>query len=677
MGRKSTTASKGLALATLVALALGACTNNPYPGDDDEKKVLYSPFGEAPRTLDPAVAYTTTAHKITGNVFDTLLEYHYLKRPYELIPGIATAIPEPEPLEDGGVSYRFELRPDMRFHEDVAFDAAHAEPRTRGVTMADVAFQLARIGDPAVNSPVIEPFSNIRGFRAFGEALVERREKDAVFAAKPVHVQYAEIGGITGIEVDGELGLRVVLEKPYPQLLYWFAMPFTTPMAWEVVAYYDGQEGRPRLADHPVGTGPYRLVEYDKQARMILERNDDWYGVTHPEWKAPGAVYPSEGSEGDAEAGRLDPRWTGRALPFIERVEFRREKESIPSFNKFLQGYFDASGVIKESFDRVVQEGGLSPEMAELGIDLEKSVSPGVYYIGFNMDDPVLGTAAGETGRKLRQAMSLAIDTAEFTRLFLNGRGVPAQTPIPPGIFGYSDDYENPFRKPDLERARALLDAAGFAGGIDPETGRPLTLTFDTPDTSAQGRLRYQFFTDAWRQLGIDVEIAATTYNQFQEKVRNGAYQIFMWGWIADYPDPENFLFLLWSEMARSKNEGPNTANFSDATYDELYLSMKGRSNGPERLAEIERMRAILEHERPWIELFHPEDYVLYHGWLANVKPVGMSTPTTKYRDIDPVARTAWREAQNKPVLWPLYVLVAGSIALLLPGVFTYLRERQ
>ncbi len=671
--RRTTWLALWLSLAALAA----ACTNNPYPNQDDTKKVLYTPFSEAPRTLDPAVAYTTTSHKITGNVFDTLLEYHYLKRPYQLIPGLATTVPVGEPLEGGGVAYRFEMRPDLLFHEDIAFDPDRAAPATRAVTTSDVAFQLMRIADPAVNSPVIEQFSQIAGFRGFGEALVERRGSDPAFAALPAHAQYAELGGIEGIEVDGDLGLRIVLERPFPQILYWFAMPFTTPLAWEVVEYYDGEEGRARLADHPVGTGPYRLVEYDKQARMILERNPTWYGVMHPEWKAPGATYPSEGSPGDAAAGRLDPKYVGQPLPFIERVEFRREKESIPAFNKFLQGYYDASGVIKESFDRVVHEGGLSSEMESLGISLDKSVSPGVYYIGFNMDDPLLGSEAGESGRKLRQAMSLVIDTEEFTRLFLNGRGVPAQTPIPPGIFGYHEAYENPYRKPDVERARELLAEAGYGGGIDRETGKPLRLTFDTPDTSAQGRLRYQFFTDAWRQLGLDVEIAATNYNQFQEKVRNGAYQLFMWGWIADYPDPENFLFLLWSEMARSKNEGPNTANFSDPAYDELYVEMKAMPNGPERMAKIDRMLAILEYERPWIELFYPEDYLLYHEWLANVKPVGMSTPTTKYRDIDAPERTGWRTVHNEPVVWPIYVLVLGAAAVLLPGVLTYLRERQ
>jgi oligopeptide transport system substrate-binding protein len=665
-------------VAALCAVTLAfACTNNPYAGEDSERKILYGSFAEAPRTLDPAVAYTTSSHVITGAVYDTLLEYHYLKRPYTLIPGLARALPEVTELPDGRVLYQFELREGVLFQDDPAFELGGPGRRTREVLAADVAFELMRIADPAVNSPVVEPFSHVSGFAEFSERLVSRRKEDPAFAELPVHEQYAAVGGITGARADGKYGLDVLLAKPYPQILYWFAMQFTTPMAWEAVQYYDGEEGRLRLGDHPVGTGAYVLEEYDKQSIMVLQANPNWYGAQHPEWKAPGAVYPSEGEPGDAEAGRLDPRYVGRSLPFIERVEFRREKESIPRFNKFLQGYYDSAGVIMESFDKVIDEGGLSDEMEALGIGLEKNVNPSVFYISFNLDDEILGLSAGESSRKLRQAMSLVIDSEEYSRLFNNGRGVSAQTPLPPGLFGYDPDYVNPYRQMDLERARALMREAGFPDGIDPKTDKPLKLTFDTPDTSAQGRLRYEFFTGAWRQLGIDVKIEATNYNQFQEKVRNGSYQVFMWGWIADYPDPENFLFLLWGEMARSKNNGPNTANFMNARYDELYLSMKARENGPERMAEIEEMRLILEHERPWIELFHSEDYALYHGWLENVKAFGMSFPTTKYRDLDVERRTALRESWNQPVMWPLYVLVVLAVVVLVPGIVTFMRERQ
>ncbi|MFP8874111.1 MAG: ABC transporter substrate-binding protein [Myxococcota bacterium] len=664
------------ALAGATGFAFG-CNNNPYPDADTERKILYTSFPDAPRSLDPAVAYTTAAHVITGNVYDTLLEYHYLKRPFELIPGLATEVPVPEVLGDGKVRYRFELRPDLLFTEDPSFELGGAGRTTRPVVAEDVAFELMRIADPAVNSPVVEPFSRIEGFSDFRTRLQELRSEEPEFAALPVREQYQRAGPVAGIVTRGDLGLDITLAQPYPQILYWFAMPFTTPVPWEAVATYDGEEGRDRFADHPVGSGPYRLVEYNKEARMVLEADPNWYGVRHPEWRAPGATYPVQGEPEDHAAGRLLPAYRGRPLPFIERIEFRREKESIPRFNKFLQGYYDASGIGKESFDAVILEDALSPAMAERGIALEKTVTPAIFYVGFNMEDPVLGAPAAESGRLLRQAMSLAIDSEEYSRLFQNGRGVPAQSPLPPGLFGYDADYENPFRKTDLDRARQLVAEAGYPDGIDPATGQPLRLTFDTPDTSAQGKLRFQWFANQWRKIGLDVRVEATNYNQFQDKVRNGAYQIFMWGWVADYPDPENFLFLLTSDMARSVNNGPNTANFQNAGFDRLFAEMETAPNGPGRMETISRMRRILEQERPWIEIFHPEDYALFHGWMSNVKPAGISNPTYKYQDIDASARQSRRMAWNEPVLWPVVVLGVLLVAIIVPGVVTYFRERQ
>src|SRR5690606_17363075 len=128
------------------------------------------------------------------------------------------------------------------------------------------------------------------------------------------------------------------------------------------------------------------------------------------------------------------------------------------------------------------------------------------------------------------------------------------------------------------------------------------------------GRLRFLFWVRQWRRLGIDVALAATTYNKFQEKVRDGAYQIFQWGWVADYPDPENFLFLLTSAMARSVSTGPTTPNCKDPESARLFTRMKTASNGPGRQQLVRDMRRILEVERPWIELFHPEDYALSHA---------------------------------------------------------------
>jgi len=651
------------------------CGNDPYPPTKPGEKVLYSSFQQAPRTLDPATAYTTTAHAITGAVYDTLLEYHFLKRPLELIPGLAVALPVETDLGEGRTRYRFELRRDLLFADDECFGLGGAGQRTREVLAGDVAFQLARIADPKVGSPVIEPFSNIEGFQAFGRALQERRDGDEAFAALPVHEQYAAIGGIEGVRTPTSHVLEVTLERPYPQIKYWFAMEFSTPVPWEAVAYYDGDGGRPRFDDHPVGTGPYVLSEYHKQARYVLERSENWYGVRHPEWKAPAAVFPDEGEEEDRVSGRLE--YAGRALPFIDRIEVRREKEAIPRFNKFLQGYYDSSGIIKESFDEVIREDAISPEMEERGIRLEKAVSPDVFYIGFNFDDPVVGRAAGERGRKLRQAMSLVVDVEEFTRVFTNGRGVPAQSPIPPNIYGHDPEYVNPYRQVDFDRAKKLMVEAGYPRGIDPKTGEALRLTFDSYDTTTAGLTQTRFHTSAWKRLGIDVRIEATNYNQFQEKLGNGAHQIYSFGWVADYPDPENFLFLLWSEMGKSKHGGPNSTNFSNARFDELFLSMKARENGPQRQAEIREMLEILERERPWIELFHREDYALYHAWVRNEKPMGLSVPTYQFRDIDPEVRAAKRLEWNEPIEWPAWVLLGLAIAIVTPGFLTYFKERQ
>jgi len=273
--------------------------------------------------------------------------------------------------------------------------------------------------------------------------------------------------------------------------------------------------------------------------------------------------------------------------------------------------------------------------------------------------------------------MSVAIDTDEFLRVFLNGRGIPAHSPLPPGLFGYDAEYRNPFRRFDPDRARALLAEAGYPDGIDPATDRALRLSFDTGDTSVQSQLRYQFLVESWRRLGLDVEIAATPYNQFQDKVRRGAHQIYFWGWVADYPDPENFLFLLWSAMGQTASGGPNSSNFADPRYDALFESMRNRDNDAERLAEIAEMRALLEVERPWIELFHPEDYALTQGWLHNVKATGLSVPVWKYYDVDAPLRAEQRVAWNRPIRWPVYALAGIFMLLVAPGVATYLRERH
>jgi oligopeptide transport system substrate-binding protein len=666
----------------LMAIAFASlwisCSNNPYPDADSETKILYTVYAEAPKTLDPAVSYNVGSHTIIGAICETLLEYHYLKRPYELIPGMAAEIPEPHPLDDGRVSYTVALREGIIFQDDPAFalagNGAANGRMTREVVADDYLFQLMRVADPEVNSPVMQIFAKIDGFNAFSERLVEQR-KDEAFAAMPLREQYRRAGPVKGLRALGDYAFELILSSPYPQILYWFSMPFTTAVPWEAVEYYDGQQGRPRFADHPVGAGPYRMVQYDKQFRIVLDRNPNWYGVQHPEWKAPGAVYPADGEATDVERGLTGPGLAGRPLPFIDRIEFRREKESIPRFNKFLQGYYDKSGIAKESFDKVIQGNRLSPEMESMNIRLDRVVDLAIYYIGFNQDDQTIGREAGEKGKKLRQAMSLAVNSKEYIELFHNGRGMPAQSVLPPGLFGYDAAYRNPYREFDIKKARQLLKEAGYPSGVDPATQAPLRLRFDTYATSAAQLIPIRYLVDSWRKLGLDVEVVSTTYNKFQEKVDNKAHQIFQWGWVADYPDPENFLFLLTSEMAG--NRGPNHANFRSPEYDDLFAAMKSRPNDPLRAETIAKMLDQLAEERVWIELMYRESFVLYHDWVSQYKPPGFAFSTIKYQDIQPEHRAQVRRSRNVPVMWPAYFLLITALAIFVPGVVTLIRERQ
>lgn len=642
---------------------MSACSNNPYADEAAGSKVLYEAYIEPPKTLDPALSYATNEHVITGKVFETLLEYDYgvVETEYRLIGGLAQAVPEPV-VEGERVSYEFVLRPDIGFQDDPCFARFNDGRTTRQVTPGDVVFELHRLLDPGINSPAAGPFSLVLGVADFQQRLKDARQKPE-FAAQMLHEQYAAVGGVEGLQLTGERSLKITLTEPYPQILYWFAMPFTAPVPWECVATYDGKEGRLTFGAHPVGAGPYYLSGYDKESRIVLERNPHWYGRQASNRGAPGATSPNCSSDAPQ----------GCQLPFIDRIEMRRDKENIPRFGKFLQGYLDHSAIIAESFDMVVQSDHLSEDMVARGVALEKAVSPDIYYLGFNMEDPVVGASGGQRSKKLRQAMSLAIDAKEFCRIFLNGRNVPAQTLVPPGIFGYDPAHKNPFREVDLGRAAKLLEEAGYPRGIDPKTGQPLRLSFDTSSTNPSAMLRYKFMVQAWRKLGLDVVVDATSYNQFQDKMRRSAYQVYMWGWVADYPDAENFLFL----MVSKNSPHPNSSRFKNAMYDRLFEEMKGLDNNEARADKIRAMLAIIEEERPIIELFHNEVYRLLHGWLHNVKPTGISIDTTKYWDIAPLERHHRRREWNEPVYWPVFALIGLVLAAVVPGIRTFMRERQ
>jgi ABC-type transport system substrate-binding protein len=412
----------------------------------------------------------------------------------------------------------------------------------------------------------------------------------------------------------------------------------------------------------------------------VLRKNPYFHGET----------YPGEGDDEDRAAGLLAD--AGKPLPFLDAAVFSLEKETIPYWSKFLQGYYDSSGISSDSFDQAIQFGTsgdpqLTGSMREKDIRLLTVDATSLWYVGFNMLDPVVG-GLGEDRRKLRQALSIAFDYDEFISIFLNGRGSPAQGPIPPGIFGHVAGAAgiNPYvyevrdgriQRKSIEVARQLLAEAGYPKGRHAKTGEPLVLYFDTMASGPDAKARLDWIKKQLDKLEVQLVVRGTDYNRFQDKIRKGNAQLFEWGWNADYPDPENFLFLLYGPHKKVGTGGENAANYDNPEFNRLFERMKDMDNGPARQAVIDDMLEIVRRDAPWIFAYYPKSFGLTHGWVHNVKPNLMANNTLKYRRIDPELRAVRRAQWNAPVLWPLGLMGLAVIAAIAPAVIAWRRHES
>ncbi len=687
--------------------------NNPYGlSEGSEDMVYYSTFSERPQFLDPARSYSTTAYQFIQQIYEPPLGYHYLKRPFALRSLSAERMPtvrlldaqgrelppdtppnqvryseyiidiqpnilyQPHPAlarrEDGGLRYHNLTEADLAAINTLS-DFEHTG--TRELIAEDFVNEIKRMADPRRHCPVTGILGEyIVGFTEFRER-IKAQQDEWSFDLRPY--------SISGVQVESRYRYRIRLHGVYPQFIFWLAMPFFAPVPWEADVFYaqDGMSQRNlNLHWHPIGTGPYMLTENNPNLRMVLERNPNFRGET----------YPSDGDPGDREAGFL--RDAGRTLPFLDRAIYSLEKESIPRWTKFLQGYYDMSGIGSDSFDQAIQysgtgEAGVTDEMRERGIDLSTAIALTVYYMGFNMIDPVVG-GTSERSRLLRQAISIAVDYEEYIAIFNNGRGIPAQGPIPPQIFGahLGEANLNPHvyrwregraERRGIEEARELLRQAGYHKGIDQETGKPLTLYYEAVGAGPDAKASLNWLRKQFAKLDIQLVIRATDYNRFRAKMREGAGQIFQWGWHADYPDPENFLFLLYGPNAQVDNDGPNSTNYRNPEYDALFSQMKNIPNGPKRQRIIDQMMEILRHDAPWAWGYHPVDYVLSHDWMINNKLSTISYNTLKYHRIDVDRRAQKRAEWNAPVVWPLWLALIVLIALIATALIGFMRRER
>ncbi|MVW70558.1 ABC transporter substrate-binding protein [Bordetella sp. 15P40C-2] len=721
-------------IVVLVALgALAGCSrdpiNSPYETGAMSENALYTAFvRQSPKYLDPALSYSSDETPFTYNIYEPLYQYHYLKRPYELIPRAAAQIAPPRYLDAQGnvlpedapgeqiaqSVYDIPIQKDILFQPHPAFarDAQGGytyyplkpgdidgkyyltdfkETGTRALTAADYVYGIRRLASPRVASPIYSLLAEyIVGMREYGERLKARDQ--ALRKGLPAGerdlpwLDLRESDGFDGVQALDDHTLRIRIRGKYPQFKYWLAMTFTAPIPWEADRFYS----QPGMAAHnlslntwPAGTGPYMLVESLQNRRHVLARNPNFRGEP----------YPCEGEPGDRAAGLLAD--CGKLTPFMDTIVFNIEKEAFPLSGKFMQGYYDIPQVERGDFGVAMRVAASdSPEKAETyrehGIQLPTTVETSIWYLGFNWLDPVVGQGdtpeQQEKNRKLRLAISIAFNWEEYIAVFQDDQAVSAYGPVPPGVLGYRPPPEGinpevydlvdgkPKRK-SLEVAKQLLAEAGYPDGRDAKTGAPLVLHYDAM-TGGGSNPQFDWMRRQLAQLGIQLDVRSTDYGRFQDKMRRGAAQMFMWGWLADYPDAENFLFLLYGPNGKVEHGGENAANYNSPEFNQLFEQLKYLDDGPEKVALIDRMQAIVQHDAPWMFGYFPMSGGAYQQWVGNAKPTQMVRNTLQYIKLDPELRVEKIKEWNTPRWWPLW-LVALAIALAIWPSYRALKRRE
>jgi ABC-type transport system substrate-binding protein len=708
----------GWLAAGLCAALLAGCNNSPWADGAEGSNTVFSAMIEnTPRHVDPTASYWSNDTLVTYQVYEPPYGYHYLKRPFELVPKSAAKVVQPIYLDKDGHRlpddapadqiaesvYDVPIKPGILYQPHPCFakdeqgryryhnmkpgelgdwrtplDFPHMA--TRELVAEDFVYAIKRHATTRITTPIFGIFSEyVIGLKDYGE-LIKREDAKLREGLDPASLDKPFLDfrrwPLAGASAPEKHLLRIRIKGKYPQWKYWMQMTFLSPVPWEADAFYaqPGMAERGMSLDQwPVGTGPYMVTEFLKDRRIVMKRNPNYRGEP----------YPCEGTDEDRKRGLLAD--CGKKTPFIDTIVATVERESTPMRNKFREGYYDL-----EVFERTDMGKAYLVEMMDSdevredyerkGFNFPQYNDVNSYIIGFNMIDPVLGggdTAEGKArARKLRQAISIALDWDEYSKVFPKKAGATAMSPLPQGIYGSREGtpegidpvvYKLVDGKPvrrSIDEARQLMVEAGYPNGRDAKTGQPLVLNYDyyAPPTPER-KPEIDWVVKQFRKIDIQLEVRATDNNQFQDKVRKGKHQVFWSGWNADYPDAENFLFLFYGPNAKSVSDGENTANYQNPEYDKLFNRLKTLDDGPEKQAVIDKMVHILQDDAPWSMGFYPYASAAVQGWIGNSKPAILIRDHGRYLRLDAAQRAQKLAEWNRPVFWPVLLLLALAIA--------------
>ncbi len=574
-------------LAALLLLLLCGAGCAPDKGETLDRVVRVADGGRIV-SLDPALAADVGSQRLINAFFDTLLQYNYPELPYELRPSMLETLPE---LGADGRTFRFRLRDDLWFHPDPCFDGL--PPEARKIDSRAVIFSLLRLGDSRLHSAV---YSLVRG---------KIRGLDAFYArtaGAPAGDYRLYDEGIAGLRAIDERTFEIELTAPDPRFLYLLAIPCTGVVSRRAVEFY-GES----ISEHPVGSGPFLLDEWQREYRITMNRNPEYRYETFAAAEKPA----------DRE----------RRLPLADRIEWLSMRQAQAAWLLFLQGRLDMSVITRDNTDLIAAGAGetLSPALAERGIRMLRAPSLEIQYIGFNMRDPVFADNPA-----LRRAITLGYNIPRLIE-YANYQMLPASGPLPPGVPEYDPAFVNRWGHYDEAEAARQLALAGYPGGIDPATGEALTLTLDMNGNSSMHRQIGELFAADMAKLGIQAIPVLNNSPRFYQKLGAGQIQLFRLSWKGDYPDAENFLQLFYS----GNLGGANRVGYSDPAYDAMFEEYLSLPPGPARSLLVHRMLEKVTDDAPWIFESVPVNYHLKHSWFENFHPYDFSYGAWKYITAD------------------------------------------
>ena len=454
----------------------------------------------APTNLDPRIGADAYSEHVDGLIFSSLVGRDANMK---VIPDLAQSWDMPDPL-----TYIFHLRRGVKFHDG------------RPLTSADVKFTL----DSILSGPI-------------------KTTKRQTFKL------------VTSIETPNDDTLVIHLSEPYASLLWNLSLP-----GIGIVPRGSGAE----MAQHPIGTGPFRFVSAATDEEIVLERNENYFGLA----------------------------------PKIERLRMRIVPDVTVRGLELRKGSADAA------------INSLTPDMVvtlaqERGLAAVQEPGSSMAYLAFNFEDPILAK------REVRQALAYATDRATIIKYLLRGQARRAQSLLPPNHWAFDADVQQ--YDFDPAHAESLLDAVGYPRGAD---GVRLRLTLKT-STDEFVRLTSEAIADQWKRVGVDLELRPLEFATFYADVTRGSFQIYSLRWVGGNNDPDLFESVFSSK--KMPPAGSNRGHYKNAELDSLLDQSRIEMDQVKRKKILARVQEIVATDEPYINLWYVDNVCVHRERLAGI----------------------------------------------------------